>query len=85
MTQEPNTGCWLWLGQLNRNGYGYVSVGGRKRVAHRVVWEVFVGPVPEGMVLDHTCRVRCCCNPNHIEPVTVRTNTRRGGATLYGG
>jgi hypothetical protein len=71
------TGCWVWTGAVNggaRSGYGYF----RKRRAHRVAYEAWVGPIPEGLVLDHLCRVRRCVNPSHLEPVTVRENLLRG-------
>jgi hypothetical protein len=80
---EPNSGCWLFaLG--GPRGYGYLSVGGRggRRVlAHRFSYELHVGPVPEGLVLDHLCRVRRCVNPRHLEPVTQRENVFRGAVT----
>lgn len=76
---EPNTGCWLWTAAV-RNGYGRMTVrrATHKTAAHRVAYEVFVGPIPHGMTLDHLCRVRCCVNPEHLEPVTMRENIRRG-------
>lgn len=81
---EPNSGCVIWLGPLNKNGYGkmitgYKSEGTRRTAwAHRLVYEYFVGPIPAGLDLDHKCRVRCCVNPNHLEPVTRKENMRRG-------
>jgi hypothetical protein len=81
---EPNSGCVLWLGELNSAGYGRISQGNNhvgKRVrylAHRVSYELAKGQVPEGMELDHLCRVRCCINPEHLEPVTRSENNRRG-------
>lgn len=79
----PFSGCWVYAGELNRNGYGRVWVEGERRMAHIAAYEALVGPVPEGLVLDHLCRVRCCCNPHHLEPVTVRENTLRGEARLF--
>lgn len=76
---EPNSGCWLWIGSIRPDGYGQFSVSaGRARVAHIVAWEMYRGPVPEGLELDHLCRVRSCVNPDHLEPVTHRTNLLRG-------
>jgi len=74
---EPNSGCWLWTGGGNGKGYGIVH-GRSSRVAHRFSYEMLVGPVPEGLQLDHLCRQRCCVNPAHLEPVTSRENTLRG-------
>lgn len=79
---DEETGCWLWTGEVNRRGYGRVRIGGVRTVAHRAVYELLVGPVPEGHVLDHVrargCRYRRCVNPAHLEPVTGAENTRRG-------
>lgn len=66
-----------------RNGYRMVSLGSAasgKAMAHRVVYEAWVGPIPEGLTLDHLCRVRCCVNPLHLEPVTRGENVLRGDA-----
>lgn len=79
------TGCWIWLGGNSGDGYGKVSVNGRMKMAHRAVYEIFMGPIPEGLVLDHLCRNRRCCNPLHMEPVTVQENTLRGEARLFEG
>jgi hypothetical protein len=76
--RRDSTGCWLWTGVLGVDGYARVSVGGRLRSAHRTSYEVHVGPIPEGLQIDHLCRVRHCVNPEHLEPVTAQTNTRRG-------
>lgn len=85
---EPNSGCFIWMGFLDKNGYGRMGVGysvdGNRRPAwaHRAAYEYFVGPVPEGMELDHKCRVTCCVNPDHLEPVTHQENVRRGLAGI---
>jgi hypothetical protein len=70
--------CWLWNRYLTK-GYGHASVPGRRthQLAHRAVWELLVGPIPDGLELDHLCRVRSCVNPDHLEPVTPLENTRR--------
>lgn len=70
--------CWLWTAQKNQGGYGRVKVHGKSWVAHRYAYEMLVGPIPVGAVLDHTCRVRHCVNPRHLEPVTHAENVRRG-------
>jgi hypothetical protein len=74
---EPNSGCWLWLGFVGADGYGQSKLG-KARVAHRIVYEAMVGEIPEGLVIDHLCRTRCCVNPDHLEPVTHRENLLRG-------
>lgn len=83
---EPNTGCWLYAGNWDTgNGYGKVRYKGKQTVIHRAVYEELVGPIPVHHVLDHrVCLVRACSNPDHLEPVTVRVNTYRGRAVLYG-
>ena len=73
--------CWIWEGAKTTNGYGVSSLRGRSIVAHRRAYLELVGPIPEGMQLDHLCRVRACVNPSHLEPVTPRENARR--ADLY--
>jgi hypothetical protein len=74
---EPN-GCWRWLGRFDANGYGRQG----RRWAHRIVYELLVGPIPAGAVLDHLCRTKWCVNPDHLEPVTHAENCRRGAGTL---
>lgn len=80
---EPNSGCWLWDGSTNSHGYGMINLMGRPMLAHRVAYEFLKGPIQRGLVVDHKCRTRCCINPDHLEPVTMAENTRRGhGPTL---
>ena len=78
ITPEPNSGCWLWSAATFRGGYGLAWKDGKNKLAHRVVYEAIVGPIPDGLTLDHKCRVRCCVNPDHLEPVTFRENVLRG-------
>ena len=75
---EPNTGCWLWLGEITQNGYSRLKVKDKNIAAHRIAYELFKGPIPEGLVIDHLCRNRCCVNPQHLEAVTQQVNTLRG-------
>lgn len=75
---EPNTGCRLWLGELNWDGYPRMYLAGKKVRVHRVAYELERGPIPEGLQLDHLCRVRSCINPAHLEPVTLKENLLRG-------
>lgn len=72
------TPCWIWNGYVSEDGYGRLG----KIVAHRMVYEERVGPVPDGLELDHLCRQRDCVNPAHLEPVTHAENIRRGVWTL---
>lgn len=79
-------GCWLWNGKLNEQGYGYAGDEG----AHRRAYKTYVGPIPNGLCIDHTCHDpdtcicgpacehRRCVNPDHLEVVTPRENFRRG-------
>src|SRR3990167_3398100 len=74
---EPMSGCWLWTGKDYGNGYGYFAINGKNHKAHRFSYEMLVGPILEE-TLDHLCRVRCCVNPAHLEPVSRAANTARG-------
>lgn len=66
-------GCWVWLGSVMPNGYGRQG----SELAHRLVYELLVGPIPDGLTLDHLCRCKRCVNPAHLEPVTAAENTAR--------
>lgn len=84
--------CWIWTGASDGTGYGQINVDGiHRRAVHIVMYEMHVGPVPDGLELDHLCHNRdmacsggssCvhrrCCNPAHLEPVTRRENALRG-------
>lgn len=75
------TACWHWTGPTDR-GYGKISVNARRVKAHRFIYEREVGPIPDGLTLDHLCRNTACVNPAHLEPVTNSENVRRQGAAL---
>lgn len=78
-------GCWIWKsdGQINKWGYAKFITGSRRdnsrrhKFVHRVSYEVFVGDIPEGLHIDHLCRVNRCVNPDHLEPVTPAENNKR--------
>jgi hypothetical protein len=76
---NPDTGCWEWQGCVHRQGYGSLSVSGRRVMAHRAAYLCLVGPIPDGLELDHLCRVKHCVNPDHLEPVTRHENMLRSG------
>ena len=82
--------CWPWLGYVHPNGYGQFGRGA-ERLPHRIAYQYLIGPIPDGLVLDHlchtadpqcadtvNCRHRRCCNPEHLEPVTRFENIARG-------
>lgn len=93
---EPNTGCWLWLGALTPTGYPTFWINGQTERAHRVSYELFKGPIPEGLTVDHTCHDpkvcllgegcphRSCVNPEHLAAVTDLENMRRGHGSKRG-
>ena len=74
-------GCWNWIGSLSGYGYATFRMGGKIRRAHRVSYEHFTGPIPEGYHVDHRCRVKHCVNPAHLEAVPAGVNARRNQLT----
>lgn len=76
---EPNSGCWLWIGYVHKNGYATLKWDGGKSstMAHRASYQAFKSNIPDGLVLDHKCKIRSCVNPDHLEPVTYTENNRR--------
>ncbi len=75
---DPVTGCIVWQGYLYDKGYGQIWIARKKQRVHRVAYELANGPIADGLVLDHLCRNRACCNPKHLEAVTHRVNILRG-------
>jgi hypothetical protein len=83
-TEGPG-GCWLWTGSIGSAGYGRIVIDTKRYQAHRLIYELLVEPIPDGLEIDHLCRVRNCVNPDHLEPVTQIENLRRARRFHYGG
>ncbi len=82
-SRRGNKQCWIWPYSVVQGGYGYAWDRARNRqtLAHRLAYEVLVGPIPDDMQIDHLCRNRLCINPAHLEPVSRQENIARGIAT----
>jgi hypothetical protein len=88
--KTPESGCWLWSGCTNKDGYGTFRIDGRSPLAHRVSWQLHIGAIPAGVQLDHTCHDpltcllgskcphRRCVNPSHLEETGLVENIKRG-------
>ncbi len=76
----PFSGCWIWMEGLNPWGYGTFGLTAfpGMQLAHRLSYTIYKGEIPDRLTLDHLCRVRCCVNPDHLEPVTRVVNIMRG-------
>lgn len=76
--EKHDGGCWLWKGYVAKDGYTRFKVNRQSIPAHRFSYELARGPIPDGLELDHLCRIRHCVNPEHLEAVTHQENQRRG-------
>ena len=74
--------CWIWPKYTDRLGYGQMRHDSKVEYAHRVVYELLIGPIPEGLEIDHLCRNPSCVNPWHLEPVTHRENLLRAPTNI---
>ena len=76
--------CWIWSGSLSSEGYGLLNISGKREYAHRVAYQLFVGPIyTSWLEIDHLCKNRACINPSHLELVTSRENSMRGNHPLF--
>ena len=75
---NEQTWCWDWQGEITWGKYGRISIRRKRVLVHRFSYELFKGKIPDGLEIDHLCRNRKCCNPQHLEAVTRSTNLSRG-------
>lgn len=75
---DGESGCWVWSGMVNQDGYGLVKIRGKRVMVHRAYLQETGVSIPEGLTVDHLCRNRACANPDHLELVTNLENVMRG-------
>jgi len=76
VNKDGSTGCWLWVAFIVPSGYGRLRIGEKNVFAHRVSYELFIGPIPAGAQVDHRCGCRTCVNPDHLRLATHAENMR---------
>jgi len=72
-----DTSCWVWIKSKDSSGYGTIGINKKTWSVHRVAYELWKGPIPEGLEIDHLCQTKACCNPAHLEAVSHAENVRR--------
>jgi hypothetical protein len=78
---RESSSCWLWKGKVRADGYVQTTLNGRDVLIHRLLYTYYRGDIPEGIFPDHTCKIRHCANPWHLDPVTIAVNIRRADRT----
>lgn len=78
--QRQPDGCWMWTGSVNRSGYGQITFDGTLYLAHRFVYTLIIGAIPDGCDIHHQCKVTACVNPKHLKPLTRNDHSRHHGA-----
>ncbi len=81
LKRNDETGCWEWQKHTDKKGYGQIKYKGKAHWVHRIAYAILIGPIEDGMSIDHNyeagCRSKACCNPSHLEAVTLSENTKR--------